>query len=275
MGLLLLLINFLKIIGIILIILIVFVLILLCFIIFVPIKYNVYAEKYQNIEIKIIFTWFLKLLKYKVDIKDGYTYKQFKLAEIILWDNNKKEPKKLKNKKNNYKQHSKEVRDNTIENKSKQKNKNNIKNKSEINFNKKVKNKIDNKKSKENLDYLKNIFNKIKSIFKYPERDIIIKYTKKLILKLFKIIKPENINIKCEFGFDDPSITGYLLGVISMMSVLIPGNLNIKGNFEKEIFNISLETYGKANLWSIGFHILVYVFKKPIWKLIKNRKEDI
>ena len=114
----------------------------------------------------------------------------------------------------------------------------------------------------------------LKKLLEYPNKDIIIKYTIKLVKELSKNIKPNYVCIDILAGFDDPAKTGYFLGLMSVISVFFPYKININTDFNNKIFNADTRFNGKTSLWLIGFPILKYILRKPIWNLLMNREEN-
>jgi len=122
------------------------------------------------------------------------------------------------------------------------------------------------------LSNAKNIYNKFLYLKNYPERDKIIRYTFNFVKELFFAVKPKNFKADLLVGFDDPSSTGKFIGFMAIVSEFLPFRICFSGDFENEVFQCCLEVKGKTNILKIGIPTLKYIFKDPIWKLIKNRK---
>ncbi len=153
----------------------------------------------------------------------------------------------------------------------------------EKNFNKKSfseeksdKRKYHRKKDMNNiLSSVKNIYNKFIYLKNYPERDKIIRYTINFIRDLFSAVKPKKFETNIIVGFDDPAVTGKLLGFTAIILEFLHFDIYLSGDFENKIFEGVLETRGKTNIFKIAVPTLKYLLKKPIWRLIKNRKGGI
>lgn len=93
------------------------------------------------------------------------------------------------------------------------------------------------------------------------------KYTftkcKEELLYLWKHTKPKKLQIKGEFGFEDPSVTGKTLAVMSVFQFFYGKDIQIKPNFENPIY--VGEFLVKGNLRVI--HLVVIAFR-----LMKDRK---
>ena len=247
---------------------------IIMFITFMPFKYFLSFEKKDSINAKLYITFF-KIWEYKF-IYNGSKYENyFRILFLKYGDYKKNKPKGIyknskeessdKHKSNDKKEHKSKF------NKKSNKKKTKIKNKNKINkdFEKSLKS----KKHKKSFLKGKGIEN-LKKLLEYPDKDIIIKYTIKFVKELSNNIKPNYVRINILAGFDNPAKTGYFLGLMSVISVFFPYKINTKTDFNNEIFNIDTCFNGKTSLWLIGFPILKYILKKPIWNLLMNREEN-
>ncbi|MBU3170587.1 DUF2953 domain-containing protein [Clostridium estertheticum] len=96
----------------------------------------------------------------------------------------------------------------------------------------------------------------------YIEREFIndlINYFKDII----NIVKPKTVKINGVYGFDDPSLTGMICGIIPLISNLIPkSDINLQPVFDDEIIEIECDVHGKISLLSAIIKTLRFVFKK-------------
>lgn len=65
----------LKVLAIIILSLICLVIFLLCLILFVPIKYNIYGDYHEKLDVKIRVSWLLRLISFKAEYNDDFRYK--------------------------------------------------------------------------------------------------------------------------------------------------------------------------------------------------------
>lgn len=108
-----------------------------------------------------------------------------------------------------------------------------------------------------------------------------IKITKKLIgicYKYFKdmmnIVKPKHVNVSGTYGFDDPSITGIVCGIISIINAAVPnGVINVEPEFEDEVYDIEIKVKGRIIGCIILFKTLRFVMNKEVRKNIFSKKE--
>ncbi len=241
----------LKIIGILLLCIIGLVLLLLSIVLFNPIRYRAKGSFYEN-EPKIRFraTYFLGLIRFNLVFENGKLMYRAKIAFKTLVDSEVKDlDEKVKEKVVKDVKEVKDV-DNYFDDESKTELETaEIKNDSidtsdSVDSVKKVEKK---KKSK-----LKEIFEKIKfkflqicgrikKIFKTYQsyRDFLttkesreaIKEIKSRIFKALKAIKPRKIKARLKFGFEDPALTGQVLGALSILYPIYGDNLILEAEF--------------------------------------------
>lgn len=107
------------------------------------------------------------------------------------------------------------------------------------------------------------------------------KITKKLInicYEYFKdilnIIKPDYVDISGVYGFEDPSVTGIVCGVISVINSAIPNSfINVEPLFEEELYDINIKVIGKIVLGIILIRTLKFIMNKEVRKNIFSKKE--
>lgn len=110
-----------------------------------------------------------------------------------------------------------------------------------------------------------------------------IDFTKKLInifynycKDVLKIVKPKYFKAVGVYGCEDPSITGFICGFISIINEVIPNsNINLKPVFEEEVIDIESEVYGVVVPMTIAYKTLRLVMKKEVRKIMftKNNKK--
>jgi len=121
---------------------------------------------------------------------------------------------------------------------------------------------------------LKDLFNKVKEVYNYPDRDEIFKAVIILIKRLFKALKPKYLHLDCEFGFDTPDTTGTALAIVGIIKTMIykdTFDIRLKGNFNEKMLSIDAGLNGKIVLWSGLWPLVAFIFKKPIWKIISAK----
>lgn len=293
----------LKIIGIVLLcILLVFTLIL-ALILLIRIKYNIASEKSDKLYADIEATWFLKFVYFRFRISD----KEKKVIFKVLWKylykdkqtfktNTEQKPEKSEEypkverstpktnseKKDNNKLEFEEQKEPSLKERTKIVNEEkelSPKEKTEI-VNEEIKKlaKDEEKKLEEELEKdIKeySVIDKIKRVWDYPDRKEIQDLILKLIKRLFKVFIPEQLNLDIEIGLEDPSITGYVLAISSILVLYFGNNINVRGNFHQEVFNGKLKVKGYFTLGQIIWALLRFTLAKPIrkmiWKYLKTK----
>ncbi len=102
---------------------------------------------------------------------------------------------------------------------------------------------------------------------KYDLRAVIVR-TLRLVKKLFKNTGFKVFEINGIIGFEDPSLTGKLLGIKSAAECIIPVNMNIDGDFNEKRLEGSAALSGRTNLFRILFPIAIYILRKPIRPIV-------
>ena len=104
---------------------------------------------------------------------------------------------------------------------------------------------------------------------------------KKLIIELFKyfkdvinIVKPKYFRISGVYGFEDPSLTGMLLGLISIIKGAVPNaEIYVEPVFEEETINIETEIYGNIKVWVICYRTLKLIIKKEVRQILFKKSK--
>lgn len=123
---------------------------------------------------------------------------------------------------------------------------------------------------------LKKIYDNIKMLMKKKEKlhrfltneihkSAFVKTVKEL-KRLLRYLRPGRLEGDIEFGFEDPSHTGYLLAGISMIYPMIGEYIDIRADFERKVLKGSVLAAGKLRL----LYILI-----PAWNLFFDRNVKI
>lgn len=99
------------------------------------------------------------------------------------------------------------------------------------------------------------------------------KYGKGIIIKTVKHIFPTGMKAKIHFGFEQPDITGKVLGYIAMVFSVFQVNvkhISIIPDFDKKIFEGNIKLKGHFFMGILLIYILKFYFKKEIHDLIKR-----
>ncbi|MGN0496785.1 MAG: hypothetical protein ACI4GW_11210 [Lachnospiraceae bacterium] len=106
--------------------------------------------------------------------------------------------------------------------------------------------------------------------FEIAKKDVIL-YLK----KLFGIIKPDKLEGRVHFGFDDPALTGQVTGVAAMFLPLYDGYFLLQPEFEYSCLDGYVKGKGKILLFSILILGIKIIFNKNLIKVMKRVKTII
>ncbi len=148
------------------------------------------------------------------------------------------------------------------------------------------KNRNKEKKTKEKVG-IKGFFNKIKNIFR-KIKDIYLtlvadstkrafKYIKKIIIHLIRHLRPRKIKGSICFGFEEPHITGQVLGYIAIGFDILninPKEISIEPDFENKTFVGSLMAKGRFVLGVIIIDVLKIYFNQDVKGIINKFSKE-
>ncbi len=263
-------------------------------ILFVPIRYQVNGSYQEKINVKAKISWLLSIVK--VSIQYGEKGISFKIALFGISLGKKKEQKRIlvrekENSEIEKVQETKEIKENKGIQETKE-----IKEKKEIQETKEIKEKkeiqeakeIEEKKeireekeeSKEKFSFTKKIreiqekikytictiCDKIKTARKKVEdiKDFLqdeknkeaFRLIKGQLLLLWKHTKPRKYSVTCHFGFEDPAITGQLLGAASMFMPLYKNKVQLYPDFNQKVFLAEGFLKGRVRIFPLFLIIL-------------------
>lgn len=98
-------------------------------------------------------------------------------------------------------------------------------------------------------------------------------YGKALLIKLLKHIFPRKIRANIQIGFDEPHITGQMLGYIAMAYGTFginPEHIVIDPYFDKKILQGHIRIRGRFVIGIVIYYALRFYFKKEIHDIIKK-----
>lgn len=85
------------------------------------------------------------------------------------------------------------------------------------------------------------------------------KFIKEMKRFLFKL-RPQKVEIKSKFGFEDPAVTGYVLAFISCICPFFGEYADIEPDFENKVLDLEMQVEGKIRILSLFlfvFHMFV------------------
>lgn len=127
-------------------------------------------------------------------------------------------------------------------------------------------------KIREILNKISQICHKIKTVndvknsfiayLKKDESKEAIREIKHIILKVLKHILPQKLKARIRFGFEDPSTTGNVLGVASVLYGVYGDNLKLEPDFERQVLEGEYCLKGRIRL---------FTFLLAAWKIFRNK----
>lgn len=129
-------------------------------------------------------------------------------------------------------------------------------------------------------DKLKNIYNKwvkLKAIIDDQQVKNTVSLVFRQVGKVLKHILPRKINGTLDYGFEDPSITGYITAVFGALYGKLGRAFTFRPDFEKKILETDIDFKGRIRLGRFVEIALKVLFNKDFrhsYKLIKSRGED-
>ncbi len=92
----------------------------------------------------------------------------------------------------------------------------------------------------------------------------IIEKTIALVRKLFENIGFKVFEINGIIGFEDPSLTGRVLGALAAANCIIPADIDIDGDFENKRLEGSIDLSGKTCIFRLLLPVALYLLRKPV-----------
>jgi hypothetical protein len=104
-----------------------------------------------------------------------------------------------------------------------------------------------------------------------------------LLMEFFKyfkdiinIVKPKYFRISGQYGFEDPSLTGMLLGLISIIKGVVPkAKIDVNPDFEEETINLEIEIYGDIKVFEICYRSIKLIIKKEVRKFLFKKSKTV
>lgn len=96
-------------------------------------------------------------------------------------------------------------------------------------------------------------------------------------IKLMKAFLPKNWMIAGKVGFEDPALTGEIMGIISVCYPYFGKHVDLQFNFEEEILETKAWMKGKIRPFYLIFHIILFFTNRHVLrfiKMIKNSNSD-
>ncbi|MCD8238829.1 MAG: DUF2953 domain-containing protein [Clostridiales bacterium] len=236
---------------------------LLIAVLFAPLSYEAQGEYNEKPDLNLSINWLYGLVKIKghlggdgLETKITYPFKRLKKRLD-------KKPLKAKKSKSDKDRKSKSVQS---EPKSDQKDmpKEKPKKKANPTAEKKTEKAKNSDRDEEKSD--SGLIGTIASISAVENKGDIISCLVKNILYLLKKQKIKTFRLKAVFGFEGPSLTGKVLGLLYTLTVPLKKGVDITPDFDKAVFEADADIKGRGNL----FYIAVTAVKIFLNKNVRN-----
>lgn len=120
------------------------------------------------------------------------------------------------------------------------------------------------------INVLINKYELVVELWEKKSTRIAIERIIKYINQLCKHIKPNKTKIKLEYGFDDPALTGQVLGGIGIMYSFVGEVVEVNPDFEESKLALDCYISGRMRILNLGIIIIKVVRDKAIKRLLSN-----
>lgn len=131
------------------------------------------------------------------------------------------------------------------------------------------------------IDIIQNIKTKKESIDRYirilqkEEVKNTFSICKKRILKMIKHLLPKKMKIHAHIGMEDPSTTGYILAIYSVLPEKLRRQVILKADFDEVIMEADFNIKGSCNAFNLLLQLLSVITNKNCLSFYKLVKKEI
>jgi len=134
----------------------------------------------------------------------------------------------------------------------------------------------DEKKEKAGIiNKFKEMLNKWESIREIPDKKDLLNNALSLLKQLFRLAKPKVLRLRGRIGFEEPHLTGYVLGAVFALQGISGWDVQLEGDFNNKA--LELELIAKGRIWAGLMTWNVLLFALITWlkykKYFKPNKE--
>lgn len=115
---------------------------------------------------------------------------------------------------------------------------------------------------------IKDIFKQIRIFFTEDTYKGVLKFVLKHFWQMIKAVLPRKVRLRLEFGTNDPAVTGYILGFLSIFYALTGNSMVIKPDFDNQILKGDFNIKGKVFMFILAYHGLRIVLDKRVKKIV-------
>ena len=95
---------------------------------------------------------------------------------------------------------------------------------------------------------------------------------KKLVFRTLRHLRPTKLDIRLEFGFDDPASTGHTLGLLSLLYPVYTDHIRLYPDFENKVFKGECTARGRLRASVFLFVVCQLIFDKDVRRILKSFK---
>jgi len=131
------------------------------------------------------------------------------------------------------------------------------------------------------IDIIQNINTKKETVSRYiqilqkEEVKNTFSLCKKRIFKMLKHLLPKKMKIHAHIGMEDPSTTGYILAIYSVLPDKLRKQIILKADFDEVIVEADYNIKGSCNAFNLLFQLLCILTNKNCWTFYKLVKKEI
>lgn len=103
-----------------------------------------------------------------------------------------------------------------------------------------------------------------------PENRELVRFLKEKVKKILKLIKPRKYQVELHYGFEDSELTGKTAMWLAVLYGLLGMNLNIRPDFEKEVFEGRVFMKGYVQLYGLIIIAIQCYTNKQIRKFMNK-----
>lgn len=91
---------------------------------------------------------------------------------------------------------------------------------------------------------------------------------------MVRMVKPRHLELRGTYGFEDPSWTGILCGILPMVSLIVPfSDIALEPEFEEETIDVTAHIDGKVVPVALLARVLRLILRKSIRRVLFRRRK--
>jgi ribosomal protein L14 len=129
---------------------------------------------------------------------------------------------------------------------------------------------IKKQKAAEKKNSLFTRFNTLSAVLTDPDSKIIMSFVLEYIMKSIRNIKPKHLRVEGVFGFNDPSVTGCLLGAYEALAGYygLRSVIRLNGEFNHPVLRLDWEVRGWVSVFSLAGPLIWLVSRKAVFNAL-------